>query len=548
MLGTYADIALAGYEDSLAAARALDAAVDTLVASPSAATLAAARGGVARGPRSLPTDGGLPFRQRHRRRLGGQGERLAPGRGAHRLRGRLLRSGLGRERAPYGQRDRQSRAGRERPDDRRLRHHPRLARRRASRGGGGGGERRHRLSRHRVPAVGTGSARRRGRRRDAPRHRLRPGPLHRGQLRPAGRIPRGGVDPAGRRSRRDGRPLGPGRRGAGRPARGPERRARGDPHRDGLPLLRGARRRAHEARAPAARSRGGARLLLRQHPQLALLRPDRDPERLHRALSPGRRLHGDRGLPSRTWSPAEAPKLDEELRGKLGHRGLGDGRPSVAGRVRRGLRRDDRRGKRQRQRGGPGGHSTPWSIRPARSSGRSPRSASARSRSKAPTASTIRARCSSRPGRRTRRRNRRVARVPRNHPPPERGSRAGGASPRRSRRPDGGTRRRLPVRGLPPLARPPGLRPDIRPARLARGDLPRRGRHGRRRPAPTVRRPWAAARPGPTSRNRTSGAYERSPRRRRTSRAPRPTSGWRAGRRPPSRSSTPTPSPIPPRT
>ena len=43
VLGTYADIALAGYEDSLAAARALDAAVDSLVSSPSAATLAAAR-------------------------------------------------------------------------------------------------------------------------------------------------------------------------------------------------------------------------------------------------------------------------------------------------------------------------------------------------------------------------------------------------------------------------------------------------------------------------------------------------------------------------
>ncbi len=43
VLGTYADIALAGYEDSLATARALDAAIGSLVSSPSAATLAAAR-------------------------------------------------------------------------------------------------------------------------------------------------------------------------------------------------------------------------------------------------------------------------------------------------------------------------------------------------------------------------------------------------------------------------------------------------------------------------------------------------------------------------
>ena len=43
MLKTYADIALAGYEDSLATARTLDEAIDALVAAPSAETLAAAR-------------------------------------------------------------------------------------------------------------------------------------------------------------------------------------------------------------------------------------------------------------------------------------------------------------------------------------------------------------------------------------------------------------------------------------------------------------------------------------------------------------------------
>ena len=43
ILNNYADIALAGYEDSLATAQALDTAVDALIAKPSAETLEAAR-------------------------------------------------------------------------------------------------------------------------------------------------------------------------------------------------------------------------------------------------------------------------------------------------------------------------------------------------------------------------------------------------------------------------------------------------------------------------------------------------------------------------
>jgi putative iron-regulated protein len=43
VLTTYADIALAGYEDSLATAKALDAAIDALIANPSEATLQAAK-------------------------------------------------------------------------------------------------------------------------------------------------------------------------------------------------------------------------------------------------------------------------------------------------------------------------------------------------------------------------------------------------------------------------------------------------------------------------------------------------------------------------
>ncbi|WP_240230257.1 imelysin family protein [Devosia lacusdianchii] len=43
VLATYADIALAGYEDSLSTAKALDAAIDALIAEPSEATLQAAK-------------------------------------------------------------------------------------------------------------------------------------------------------------------------------------------------------------------------------------------------------------------------------------------------------------------------------------------------------------------------------------------------------------------------------------------------------------------------------------------------------------------------
>ena len=43
VVATYADIALAGYEDALTTAKALDQAADALIAKPSAETLAAAR-------------------------------------------------------------------------------------------------------------------------------------------------------------------------------------------------------------------------------------------------------------------------------------------------------------------------------------------------------------------------------------------------------------------------------------------------------------------------------------------------------------------------
>ena len=74
---TYADLALAKYGDALTTARALDAATDALIANPSPETLRAARGRMARRAGALPAIGGLPFWQRHRRRLGRPREFLA---------------------------------------------------------------------------------------------------------------------------------------------------------------------------------------------------------------------------------------------------------------------------------------------------------------------------------------------------------------------------------------------------------------------------------------------------------------------------------------
>jgi putative iron-regulated protein len=85
VIATYADIAHAGYEDSLATAMGLDAAVDALIAKPSAATLQAARAAWVAARAPYQQTEGLPLRQPDRRRLGGPGERLAARRGADRL-------------------------------------------------------------------------------------------------------------------------------------------------------------------------------------------------------------------------------------------------------------------------------------------------------------------------------------------------------------------------------------------------------------------------------------------------------------------------------
>jgi hypothetical protein len=79
VIDTYGDIAQAMYEDALTTAKELQSKIDAFLAEPTEETLSAAREGLEGRARSLPTDGRLPLRQRHRRRLGGPGERLAAG-------------------------------------------------------------------------------------------------------------------------------------------------------------------------------------------------------------------------------------------------------------------------------------------------------------------------------------------------------------------------------------------------------------------------------------------------------------------------------------
>ena len=261
-----------------------------------------------------------------------------------------------------------------------------------------GGERRHRLSRHRVPALGPGPERYRapvpG---HAPRNRFRPRELHRGQLRPARPEYLKAastlliadleemVAQLGSRRRR---PVGPPRRAG--------RRARRNPHRDGIAVVWRACGRAHEARASSPRSGRGARLLLRQHPQLPLLRSDRDPQRLRRALPEGRRLRRSPDPPWPTSWPQPSLPLDEELRAGAGRRRSGRW-PRMRSRAESVEAYDQMlgEGNTTRKRGGPGRGRCPGGSDPIhRASGCRARSRIDRNR-RDPTASTTRTRCSS---------------------------------------------------------------------------------------------------------------------------------------------------------
>ena len=164
-------------------------------------------------------------------------------------------------------------------------------------------ERGHRLSRHRVPAVGPGPQRHRARRGQSPGDRLRREELHARATAIAARsISKSVTDLLiddltfmvaqwGARRRRA-----QGRDGGRRP-----RRSRRHLQGSRQPLLRRDGGRAHEARPLDPRSGGGARLLLRQHAQRALLRRARHPQRLPRQLQAPRRHRSSRA-PARPTS------------------------------------------------------------------------------------------------------------------------------------------------------------------------------------------------------------------------------------------------------
>ena len=172
---------------------------------------------------------------------------------------RLLRHRFARERALRRQRHRQHLADHRRQEARHLEDHQGAARRHAAGGWRRRGQCRHRLSRHRVSALGPGPERHRPGQRQSPGERLRHQELHRRQLRPPRAISPRRHRPAGRRPCLDGGAMGPRRRGA-QDHRGRHRRGRPhrDPHRARQPVLWRARRRAHEARPDDPRSRGGA--------------------------------------------------------------------------------------------------------------------------------------------------------------------------------------------------------------------------------------------------------------------------------------------------
>ena len=87
---TYADLVDASYHAAIASATEMQTAIEAFVADPTDATLAAAKERVARRPRRLRPDRGVPLLRRPdrqpRRRARGPDQRLADGRGLRRLR------------------------------------------------------------------------------------------------------------------------------------------------------------------------------------------------------------------------------------------------------------------------------------------------------------------------------------------------------------------------------------------------------------------------------------------------------------------------------
>ena len=288
VIATYADIAQAGYTNSLDTAKTLKLAVDAFLAKPTEDSLRAARAAwiAAR----------IPYMQTEAYRFGnaivddwegkvnawpldeGLIDYVASSYGAE----------FARERALCRQRHRQHHAHHRRQEARHRQDHQGAACRDSARGGRGRGQCRHRLSRRRVSTVGAGPERHRSRQRQPSGQRFRYQELHQRQLRPPRRLSPCRHRSPGRRSRLDGGAMGGGRRGAQAAGRRRRSRAHRDHDRARQSVLRRAGRRAHEARPDDPRSRGGARLLLRQYSCLAFLRCARHPQRLSRHLSPRR--------------------------------------------------------------------------------------------------------------------------------------------------------------------------------------------------------------------------------------------------------------------
>ena len=254
-------------------AQRLGAAVDALIAEPSAEALQAARAAWLAARVPYQQTEAYPLRQRHRRRVGGQGERLAARRGADRLRRPELWRGDRREPLRRDQRHRQpelhalGRRGRRERDHARRCSQETLQEADAIEANVATGYHAIEFLLWGQDLNGTG-----------------PGAGNRpwtdyaaGDACTGGNCDRRAaylkaatdlllsdlewmVAQWARRRRRA-------RGGDGRSGR----RGGGDPDRHGQPLLRRAGRRADAARADAARPGGGARLLLRQHLQQPLL-------------------------------------------------------------------------------------------------------------------------------------------------------------------------------------------------------------------------------------------------------------------------------------
>ena len=214
VLKTYADIAAAGYADSLATAKNLQLAVNQLLANPTDQNMLAAR--------AAWVAARIPYMQTEAFRFGntivddweGKVNSWPLDEGLIDYVVRLLRHRLSRERALRRRRHRQHLADHRRQEAEHVEDHQGAACRQAAGGWRRRGQCRHRLSRRRVSALGPGPERHRPRQRQSPGERLQHQEVHWRPLRPPRAISPRRHRPAGRRPRLDGSAMGPGRRGA----------------------------------------------------------------------------------------------------------------------------------------------------------------------------------------------------------------------------------------------------------------------------------------------------------------------------------------------